>query len=434
MSEVFKIDGPVAVSGKVVASGAKNAALPLIIATLLTDQPCVIENVPAIHDIGLLLSLLERLGAESAVHPVDGLGLRISVRVPKLVATEAPYSLVKSMRASFWVLAPLLARGRSARVALPGGDIIGARPVDLHLAALEQMGAEIKIKHGVVLASAPNGLKPAEIELRFPSVGATHQILMAASLIPGQSVLKGAAREPEVSALVDMLVLMGAQITGRGSSELVINGCAELGGATVRVISDRIEIGTFLLLAAASRGRIKIERVDPEPLAATFNVLRDMGCMLEVGTDSVVVDASRGMKAVTVSTEPFPGFPTDLQAPLVAALTVAEGESVIEEGVFEGRFGHVAELCRMGAKITVSDRTLRITGVPSLSGAPVEAHDIRAGAALVIAANCAVGSSHLAETHHLRRGYEQFENKLASLGVKISLCSGEYDDQFLVGC
>lgn len=433
-TEVLRVTGPTQLNGAVKVSGAKNAALPLIIASLLTAGECSISNVPAIKDIGLLLSLLERLGARFSVEPHHELGVTVKISTPSIISAHAPYSLVKSIRASFWTLAPLLARGGEARVALPGGDIIGARPVDLHIAALEQMGAEIEIKHGVVVAAAPGGLKPADLTLRFPSVGATHQILMAAALTRGRTTLRGAAREPEVVALGEMLVGMGAQIDGLGTSDLEIIGKPELSGADVRVIGDRIEAGTFLFAAAVSRGRIKLDGVVPGFLTSPLEVLSAMGCAVTTERESVSLDASDGIRGVNVVTDPYPEFATDLQAPLMAALTLADGVSTIEERVFEGRFGHVAELCRMGARIAISDRVATITGVEALSGAPVEAHDIRAGAALLIAAIAAQGESDIYEMHHLRRGYEKLEQKFLALGANLEVRHVDGEGVSSVGC
>lgn len=429
MQDFLEIEGGYQLSGTVRVSGAKNAALPLIVATLLTPEQCVLHNVPNLSDISILQHLLNHFGAETEFH-----GSSLSIRAPALRATEASYSLVKALRASFWVLAPLLARGRAARVSLPGGDIIGARPVDIHLAALQQMGADIQIKHGVVLASAPRGLKPANLEFRFPSVGATHQILMAAALTPGTTVLKGAAREPEVVALADFITAMGATVEGAGTSELVIHGVEELGGAELTIIGDRIEAGTYIVAGLITGGEVTVEGLNPEHLGGFLGILENLGVSFQCTDSSIAVRALNELRAVEVETQPFPGFATDLQALLMALLTVVPGTSKVEECIYEGRFGHVAELCRMGAKISVTGRSALIEGVPVLSGAPVEAHDLRAGAALALAGLKARGITRIQEPQHIWRGYERFDEKLRRLGAKVSYKSDGIEDILFAGC
>lgn len=429
MSEYIEINGGTTVSGSVAISGAKNAALPMLMASLLSAEPCIFDNVPNLEDVNLTLHLLEHLGAQT-----EFTASRIRVVVPKLLATEASYSLVKALRASFWVLGPLLARGRAARVALPGGDIIGARPVDMHLAALGKMGADIKVKHGVVFASAVGGLKPADIELRFPSVGATHQIMMAAALVPGVTRIEGAAREPEVLALADMINRMGGHVEGAGSSRIAVHGKEELGGCQISLIGDRIEAGTYLLAACASGGALRAQGVNPAHLGKFLEVLEQMGVTVEAGADYVAIRRDKELKPVQVTTGPFPELATDLQAPLMAALCFASGVSSIEETVFEGRFGHVSELCRMGADIRVSDRVATIHGRAKLTGAVVEAHDIRAGAALVIAASASEGLSQIHDVHHLRRGYETLETKLRGMGIQVGVKHSDAEDSMFTGC
>lgn len=429
MTEYIEISGGVPLKGTVRVSGAKNAALPLMIASLLTSEKCEFSNVPNLVDVNILIRLLEHFGSEGDFHAGS-----VSLCVPRLVATEASYSLVKALRASFWILAPLLARGRAARVALPGGDIIGARPVDMHLEGLGRMGADIRVKHGVVYASAPKGLNPAKIQLRFPSVGATHQLLMAAALTRGTSVIEGAAREPEVIALAGMLAQMGADIEGAGTSTIAVTGREELGGASVRVTGDRIEAGTFALACAVTRGSLRIEGIEVSHLGAFRNTLEEAGVSVESAEDCVVVSCSGRLSPCRISTSPFPGFATDMQAPCMAALCIAEGESIIEEHVFEGRFGHVSELWRMGAKIRVDEHTAVVEGVPTLNGAPVEGLDIRAAAALVVAALGAEGTTQIHEPHHLRRGYESLEEKLSSLGARICCRVSDPEDFMITGC
>jgi UDP-N-acetylglucosamine 1-carboxyvinyltransferase len=429
MSEFIEIVGGNPLKGTVKAGGAKNAALPIIISTLLTSEECVLTNVPNLTDTNLVIHLLEQFGGDVHYH-----GDRLRVRTEKLIATEASYSLVKALRASFWVLAPLLARGRAARVALPGGDLIGARPVDLHLEGLVQMGADISLKHGVVYATAVNGLKPAVIDLRFPSVGATHQLVMAACLTPGLTVIKGCAREPEVVALANFLNGMGADVQGAGGSVIEIRGRSELGGVTSNLIGDRIEAGTYLLAGAITGGEVTVEGIEPLFFGSFLDILREMGLSVSVGPESVTVKSNGRLKPVHVKTAPFPGFATDLQAPLMAALTVADGVSTIEEGIYEGRFGHASELARMGASIRVQDRIVTVEGVEKLNGAPVDGLDIRAAAALVIAALAADGKSEVHEPHHLRRGYEHVEKKFASLGARMWSRIVDADDYSFAGC
>ncbi len=429
MSNFFEITGKTPLHGQVRVGGAKNGALPMLIASLLTSEEVEFENVPNLEDINLTSHLLEQFGGE-----VSRQNSNFKVRVRQLVATEASYSLVKALRASFWVMGPLLARGGAARVALPGGDIIGARPVDMHIAALSQMGADIKVKHGVVYASAEKGLRPAKIALRFPSVGATHQVLMAASLTPGVTIIEGAAKEPEVSALAAMITAMGGDIEGAGTSTIVIRGKEQLGGAKIRILGDRIEAGTYLLACAASGGAVRVEGIDPSHFGAFLETLSAIGVDVEQGADFVGVKSRGAIRPVKVATAPFPGVATDLQAPLMAALTLAEGTSVIEENIFEGRFGHASELCRMGAIIHVHERSATIEGVTKLTGAPVEGFDIRAAAALVVAAVAADGVTRIYEPQHLRRGYEYLEQKLTLLGAKIAFCRDDAEDFSFAGC
>lgn len=429
MSGYIEICGETPLMGRVRISGAKNAALPMLMAALLSSEKIDFENVPNLEDINLTTHLLETFGAS-----IVRSGSSLSIHVPRLIATEASYSLVKALRASFWVLGPLLARGRAARVALPGGDIIGARPVDIHLAALAQMGADIKVKHGVVFATAVDGLRPAKIDFRFPSVGATHQIMMAAALTPGTTVMRGCAREPEVVALAQMLAQMGAQISGAGSSEIIVHGQEDLGAAKVNLIGDRIEAGTYLLAGLASGGDVTVDNIDPLFLGAFLDVLNDLGAVIECSGHSVRAAYRGRLKPLKVVTGPFPELATDLQAPLMAALTMADGVSTIEEHIFEGRYGHVSELCRMGASIRVEDRVATVTGIPKLNGALVEGHDIRGAAALVVAAVGAEGLTQIHEVQHLRRGYDSLEQKLAGLGARVSYRLNDPEDFVFTGC
>jgi UDP-N-acetylglucosamine 1-carboxyvinyltransferase len=385
--------------------------------------------VPNLTDTNLVLHLLEQFGADVSYD-----GYTVRTKAPALSATEASYSLVKALRASFWVLAPLLARGRAARVALPGGDLIGARPVDLHLEGLAKMGADISLKHGVVFATAPAGLKPAMINLRFPSVGATHQLIMAASLTPGHTVLQGCAQEPEVIALANYLNGMGADIQGAGSSIIEIRGRSELGGTQANLIGDRIEAGTYLLAGAITGGEVTARGIEPLFFGNFLDILREMGLSVSCGEDSVTVKSTGELRAVNVKTGPFPGFATDLQAPLMAALTLAKGVSTIEETIYEGRFGHASELARLGAKISIADRIVTIEGVRELNGAPVDGLDIRAAASLALAGLAAQGSTELHEVHHLRRGYEHFERKMGALGARVWSRVSDPEDFIFAGC
>lgn len=429
MAEYIEIIGGARLQGEVRVSGAKNAVLPLLIASLLTSERCEFSNVPNLYDVNLTVQLLEYFGAE-----VDQRKNQISVKVPRLVAEEASYSLVKAMRASFWVLAPLLARGRAARVALPGGDIIGARPVDIHLAGLEQMGAEIKVKHGVVYATALGGLKPANIDMRFPSVGATHQLIMAAALTPGTTVLKGVAREPEIIALAQMINGMGGDVEGAGSDTIIVRGREHLGAAKVEIIGDRIEAGTYVLAGAIMGGKLTVSGFSPSYFGKFLDILGEMGVECELGENRLTVTTRGRLKGIKARTAPFPELATDLQPLLMTALCLADGESVIEEGVYEARFRHASELIRMGAKIQVEGQSATIHGVESLSGAPVEAHDIRAGAGLVIAGLAAQGVTQIHEPQHIRRGYESLEDKLRKVGAQIGAKLSDPEDYMFTGC
>jgi UDP-N-acetylglucosamine 1-carboxyvinyltransferase len=416
-------------TGTVTVQGAKNAALPQLIATLLTEDECEINNVPNLEDVTLILQLLQSLGSEPLVTKDF-----IRLKTPSIKQTSASYSLIKSLRASFWVLAPLLARVGRAEVALPGGDIIGARPVDIHLEALGAMGASIQVKHGVVYAEAPNGLKPATIFFRFPSVGATHQILMAASLVRGTTILHGGAREPEVVALCEMLQGMGVGIHGAGSNTIVIEGRDKLSGVKSTLIGDRIVAGTYLAVGALGGGPVIVNGVKPEYLDRFLQVLREMGATVEVGDNSVSVSAKERLTGVQVATGPFPALATDLQAILLVLMCTAKGESFLAEHVFEGRFGIVSDLSRMGAKITVREQSAIINGVPRLTGAEVAGHDLRASAALVIAGLLAEGTAQIFEIRHLRRGYENFVENLTALGGTLSVRSVEQEAFRFTGC
>ncbi|MCL4139503.1 UNVERIFIED_CONTAM: hypothetical protein GTU68_024550 [Idotea baltica] len=402
----------------------------MLIASLLSAEEIEYDNVPDLADVNITCQLLESFGAK--ISRTSNHSLKISV--PSLIATEASYALVKSIRASFWILGPLLARGGAARVALPGGDIIGARPVNMHLDALTQMGADIKIKNGVVFATAQAGLKPQDIKFDFPSVGATHQVLLAASLTEGVSTITGAAREPEVIALAELLNQMGAEISGAGESKITIKGKSSLGSAKVSLIGDRIEAASYLLSAAVTQSKLKVEGFNPKHLGGFLDIMDEIGMNPEIGEDFVQVDVKSRIKAIEVETSPFPGLATDIQAPLMAALCYADGKSIINETIFEGRFGHVSELCRMGAKIKVKGNLAIIEGVENLVGAPVQANDIRAAAALLIAALSAEGKTTVSEVHHFKRGYERIDEKFNSLGANVHFVPEDAEDYILTGC
>ena len=431
MSGFLQICGPTKLNGEICISGAKNAALPILISTLLTKSSCIVRNVPDLEDLAFTIKLLEQIGSEVKWNRSDR---TITVSTDTVISTEASYPLVKALRASFWVLGPLLARERRAKVALPGGDAIGTRPVDQHLLGLERMGAQLSLEHGTVIGEAKKGLKAAEILLSCPSVGATHQLMMAMAATPGRSVIRNAAREPEVVALAEFLSSMGATLNGAGSSDIEIWGSEDLGQASTDLIGDRIEAGSYLLAALACRGQIKVKGVCPEHLGALLELLRTMGAEVSCEQDSIYLEAKRDLKAAQVVTAPHPGFPTDLQAPLMAALATVEGESSIDEQIFEGRFGHSSELMRMGARIEVSGSVARIVGGAPLSGAPVECGDIRAGFGLIVAALCAQGSSSIFEVQHLRRGYQDLEYNLSALGAKILYRHEEIEDFLATGC
>lgn len=429
MQEYIEIIGGNKLVGEVEVSGAKNAVLPMLIASLLTSEEVIYKNVPELSDVSQTLRLLEQFGART-FHSKG----YVKSQTCSLNATEASYSLVKSMRASFWILGPLLARGGAARVALPGGDIIGARPVDLHLSALKQMGADITVKNGVVLAHAKNGLKPAKINLRFPSVGATHQIILAASLTLGETIISGAAREPEVVALSDMLISMGAEVYGAGTDEVRVIGKENLHGTEISLIGDRIEAATYVLASVVTGGKVKVKGFNPLHFGKFLDILKEMGVEYSLSENSITIEQTKRIKGVKVKTAPFPGLATDIQPLLMAALCVAEGESEIEESIFEGRFAHVTELCRMGANIEVIDRKAIIKGVNELSSAPVEGNDIRAAAAMIIAALTSKESTQIFEPQHIRRGYSSLEKKLINLGVSIGIRQKDAEDFLLTGC
>jgi len=413
----FRIRGGRPLEGAITIGGAKNAALPLMAAGLLTAERLVLTNVPLLDDIRTMGSLLAQHGV--AVEKASNDGRTLSIGGP-ITNTEAPYDIVRKMRASFLVLGPLLARIGEARVSLPGGCAIGARPVDLHLKGLEQMGAEITLDAGYVNAKAPNqGLHGATIVLPFPSVGATENLLMAAALADGQTTLANAAREPEIANLAECLVAMGARITGIGSDTLTIEGVKKLHGATVGIIPDRIETGSYACAAAITGGSIRLNNGCITHLGAVVRTLAEAGVDITQDKGGVTVSRRNGLHGIDFITEPYPGFPTDMQAQLMALLCVAEGASMITENIFEDRFMHVPELNRMGARINVHGASAIVRGTPYLSGAPVMASDLRASFGLIVAGLAASGETIVNRVYHLDRGYEAAEEKLAACGANI---------------
>ena len=408
-------------SGNITIGGAKNAALPLMAAGLLTAERLVLTNVPLLADIQTMAQLLRNHGVAVEPQEDDGRVLSIGGEIRNI---EAPYDIVRKMRASFLVLGPILARTGEARVSLPGGCQIGARPVDLHLKGLEQLGAEISLDAGYVLASAPQGLRGATIVLPFPSVGATENLLMAATLANGQTVLANAAREPEITNLAECLAAMGARIEGIGSDRLVIEGVASLHGATHAIIPDRIETGSYACAAAITGGSVHLKGARLDDLGAVVRTLAEAGVEITEEEGGLAVRRLNGLHGIDFITEPYPGFPTDMQAQLMALMCVAEGASMITETIFEDRFGHAAELRRMGANITVHGSSAMVRGVKSLTGAQVMATDLRASVSLVLAGLAAEGETVLHRVYHLDRGYERLEDKLAACGADIERLKG----------
>ncbi|GAB4175073.1 MAG: UDP-N-acetylglucosamine 1-carboxyvinyltransferase [Thalassobaculales bacterium] len=423
--ERIRIRGGRPLKGEIHISGAKNAALPLMCASLLTDQTLTLRNVPDLADIDTLVKLLVQHGVVVETRGRNG-HRAMAFRAGEIDNTTAPYDLVRKMRASVLVLGPLVARCGIARVSLPGGCAIGNRPVDLHLKGLQELGAKIELTGGYIEARAPDGLVGGRIVFPQVSVGATENLLMAASLARGETVLVNAAREPEVADLARCLVAMGAEIDGIGSDTLVVRGKPRLGGADHTVISDRIEAGTYAMAAAITGGEVDLIGIDRDSFDAVGLKLTEAGATLSPVAGGLRVTRSNARLAGTdVMTEPFPGFPTDLQAQFMALMTAAEGASMITETIFENRFMHVPELCRMGANITVHNASALVRGVPTLTGAPVMATDLRASVSLVLAGLAARGETTVARIYHLDRGYERLEEKLAGCGAEIERIPAE---------
>jgi UDP-N-acetylglucosamine 1-carboxyvinyltransferase len=410
------VTGGARLHGEVRISGAKNAVLPILCATLLADGPVAIGNVPHLHDVVTTTKLLTGLGA-TVSHDADG--SHVSVDPRTVTSHVAPYELVRTMRASVLVLGPLLARHGAAEVSLPGGCAIGSRPVDLHIAALEALGAEIVVEHGFIKARADR-LRGGRVVFDMVSVGATENVLMAATLATGTTVIENAAREPEIADLADCLRAMGADIEGEGTSRIVVRGVEQLHGGSHDVIADRIETGTFLVAAAMTGGHVVATHARPDTLEAVLAKLAEAGADVGVQGDRITVDmAGRRPRAVDIVTEPHPGFPTDMQAQFMAMNCIAEGVGTIDETIFENRFMHVNELMRLGAEIAIDGHRATVTGVDRLTGAPVMATDLRASASLILAGLVAEGDTTIDRIYHLDRGYEHIERKLSALGARI---------------
>jgi UDP-N-acetylglucosamine 1-carboxyvinyltransferase len=425
----IRIVGGQRLNGAIPISGAKNATLPLMIASLLTQDTLILDNVPHLADVGLLQRILGNHGVDVMIagkrpgeDPNSGRTLHISAK--NIVDTTAPYDLVSKMRASFWVLAPLVARMGEAKVSMPGGCAIGTRPVDLLIMALAKLGAEIDIEGGYVIARAKNGLRGADIVFPKVTVGGTHTAIMAATLARGTTAIENAAREPEIVDVADCLNKMGARISGAGTSRIVVEGVAKLHGARHSVLPDRIETGTYAMAVAMTGGDVLLANARPELLQAALDVLARSGTVVTPTNEGIrVARNGAGLEPVDVTTAPFPGFPTDLQAQLMALMSRAKGTSHITETIFENRFMHVQELARLGANIHLDGQTATIEGVARLKGAPVMATDLRASVSLVIAALAAEGETTVNRVYHLDRGFERLEDKLARCGAAIERIS-----------
>ncbi|MBY0269782.1 MAG: UDP-N-acetylglucosamine 1-carboxyvinyltransferase [Burkholderiales bacterium] len=408
------IEGGVPLAGSVAISGAKNAALPILTAALLTDEPLIINNVPHLRDVSTMLNLLMQMGVTTSLDEKGG----VELRAGKITDPVAPYELVKTMRASVLVLGPLVARLGEARVSLPGGCAIGLRPVDQHLKGLQALGATIAMEQGYMIARAGR-LRGARICMDIVTVTGTENLMMAAALAEGVTVIENAAREPEIPDLAACLTAMGAKISGAGTDVITIEGVERLHGARYSVMPDRIETGTFLVAAAVTGGDIKVTGARPDTLDAVLDKLREAGVHIETGSDWIHVKTNGALKAVNVRTAPYPAFPTDMQAQFMALNSVAEGASRIVETIFENRFMHVQEMQRLGANIAVEGNTALIQGVAGLNGATVMATDLRASASLVVAGLAARGATTVERIYHLDRGYERIEEKLSKLGARI---------------
>lgn len=411
---IVEKSGPL--TGKVRINGAKNSVLKLMAASILAEEPCYIESVPDLLDVEVMNQLLESLGLTVEYDKLDE---SLVIYPAKVLKCEAPYEIIQKMRASFLVMGPLLAKKGVAKVSMPGGCAIGARPIDLHLKGFQALGAEVTLGHGYIEAKAENGLVGNEIYLDFPSVGATENIMMAATMAEGQTLLQNAAKEPEIIDLANFLNEMGANVKGAGTDTIRINGVKSLKGTRHQTIPDRIITATYMVAAALTKGDVTIENVVSSHVKPITAKLREMGVVVEDDDDRIRVIGTSELKAVDITTLPYPGFPTDVQAQFMALLSVAEGTSVINETVFENRFGHVAEINRMGANVKIEGHSAVIQGVKGLQGAQVKATDLRAGAALVLAGLVSEGLTEIDDIYHIDRGYPQIEKDLVSLGALI---------------
>jgi len=407
------VEGGRSLKGQVHISGSKNAALPILVSSLLTEGSSTYSNVPDLKDVESIKLLLSNLGAQAEVH-----GDTVHVDTGRILSYEAPYDLVRKMRASILVLGPMVARLQKARVSLPGGCAIGARPINLHLKGLTQLGADIKLEHGYVRAEAKK-LEGADIYFDTATVTGTENLMMAAVLAEGTTVLRNAAREPEVAALAEVLNQMGADIQGAGTATITIKGVTSLRPVSVKIIPDRIETGTFMIAAALTRGDVTLLGCEPDHVGACMDKLKRAGIRIKVQDKTIRVQGNEEIFSVDVKTQPYPGFPTDMQAQFMVLMSVANGTSIISETIFENRFIHVSELKRMGADIKISGNTAMVKGVPGLSAAPVMATDLRASASLILAGLVAEGQTEINRVYHLDRGYEAIEKKFSELGAAI---------------
>lgn len=414
------IQGGNQLNGTVKISGSKNSALPILFATLLTDEKCEISNVPFLADITTTLNFLNFIGKKA--YRIDN--ENVVVESTNNLNYKAPYDLVRKMRASVLVMGPVLARLGKVEVSLPGGCAIGARPIDIHLDALKQMGASIELKEGYINISVPNGLKGADIEFRYASVGATENIILASVLAKGTTRIINAAKEPEIKDLADILNKMGAKILGAGTKIITIEGVDSLHGVNHKVIPDRIEAATYMIAAAITKGNITITDVCPEHIEIIIKNLIQSGLEVNIGKDTINTKWVKNLNSVNIKTDIYPGFPTDVQAQWMALMALTNGSCIIEETVFENRFLHVCELQRLGADLKIDGRIVCVNGVRKLSGAPVMVSDLRAGAALVLAGLCAEGKTEISRVYHLDRGYEKLEEKFSLLGANIKRIKG----------
>ena len=418
--DLIKIKGGNFLEGEINISGSKNASLPIIIASLLTRDKVQIKNIPNLSDVFTLLKLIKTLGSEYQLKNENNSSYKLNIQTKKIKNNIASYDLVRKMRASFWVLAPLILRYGEAKVSLPGGCAIGIRPINFYLSILKKMGATIKIKDGYVQASIKNNLKPINYKLNFPSVGVTHFFLMISSSIEGESIIRNAAMEPEIISLAKMLNKMGAKITGYGTSKIIVNGCARLKGANITIPSDRIEAGTFALAVAATGGKLKLKSINIKEIDTLKKVLQNTDVEIKSSEKFVeIIKKNRVIHPTDIETKPYPGFPTDLQAQFMALMAYSNGKSKIKETIFENRFMHVQELVRLGAQIKLNSDTAIVNGARKLYGAPLMATDLRASASLIIGALRAEGTSTIRRVYHLDRGFDKIEQKLSSCGAII---------------